>query len=123
MLHSKRSIKIVVILVIALVLASITYAFAAANTMPATVYAGDGTTTVSGYTISDLVFDHDNSNPSQIVGVSFSVAPAAPSMVKVQLQSGGSWIDCTAGATTACTFSVPVENVVMLRVLATSYNY
>ena len=125
MFRSKRTIKMVAILVMALVLASITYAFAAANTMPATVYAGDGETTVAGYTISNVTFVHDASNPSQLTGVSFAVAPAVPVTVKIQLEVGGSWLDCSEAATTTCTFAsnVPVEDVVKLRVLATSYSY
>ena len=121
MFRSKRTTKMVAVLVMALVLASVTYAFAAANTMPADIAAGDGEVAVTGYTVSNIAFTH-NADRSLLDAVSFDISPT-PATAQVQLESGGAWYDCTEGATTTCTFpsSVTVLSVTQVRVLATSY--
>jgi hypothetical protein len=80
-----------------------TYAFTAANTVP-TSHAGDGTGTVSGYTVSAVHYTLDATNPANLNSVGFTVdtAPVAGSTMKVQLAAAGPWYTCT-NVTTAVT--------------------
>lgn len=105
------------IVAIALGLAAIwalSSAFAAANTVPNST-AGDGTSTISGYTVSAVDYTLNATNPANIDSVAFtlSVAPAAGSTIKIRLVSSGSdWYSCT-NVTTAvtCTTTSPQATV------------
>jgi len=100
----KKSMKVFVLVVMVLALSGFTYAFAAANTMPTASYAGDGSVTISGYIISNVNYDLDNSTPVEIDNVEFTLnAPASTAMVS--LVTGGTWFPCVldgAGTTATC---------------------
>ncbi|MBM4410742.1 MAG: hypothetical protein FJ037_05385 [Chloroflexi bacterium] len=71
-------------------------AFTAANTVPATV-AGSGSQTVSGYTITNMVYNLNASNPQNIDSVSFSYAtgsPPDPTKARVSHNNGTTWFNC-----------------------------
>ncbi len=92
----KKSLKIFVLVVLVLALSGFTYAFAAANIMPADSYAGDGSTVISGYTVTDVKYNLNATNPSNIDSVTFNLdAPASSASVK--LVTTGLW-------STPCTF-------------------
>lgn len=91
----KKSHRLSGIILIALVLMVATYAFAAANTMPTTTSAGDGTTAITGYTITNVKYVLDSTDPSKINTVTFTIAPTSASVVKIQLVSTGTWYTCT----------------------------
>jgi hypothetical protein len=89
-----------------------TYAFTAANTVP-TTHAGDGSGTVSGYTVSAVHYTLNATNPGNIDSVSFTVdtAPVAGSTMRVQL--GANWYTCTNSTTTlTCNTASPQATVV-----------
>ena len=92
-------------LILVLILAAAVYAFAAANTVPESG-AGDGTGTISGYTISTIRYALNATTPTNIDSVSFTITPAggasAPTTVYVQLNGAGSWYSCTLGANWSC---------------------
>lgn len=102
----KRSIKILIIVVAALALASVATAFAAANTVPPTK-AGDGNAAISGYIISSVHYVLA-SPPTTITSLTFNVdsAPVAGSTITVKLVTGGSWYTCT-NVGTAVTCAIP----------------
>ena len=113
------------VLALILILAAAIYGFAAANIVPETG-AGDGSGTVSGYTITNVnwVINSD-SDPSDVDSVSFDVnataGAGAASEVYISLDGGTTWITtCTdAGATWTCTgLSDTVLSVTSLRVVA-----
>ena len=104
-----------------LVLAGATYAFAAANTVPNT-QAGDGSGTITGYDIIDVVYNLNTTNPSLLDSVDFNVQDPAVT-VKIQLITAGAWYDCTNTSTTiwnCVTTGVTVSGITQLRVVATS---
>ena len=78
----------------ALVFAMGGYAFTASNTVP-NATLGQGSNTISGYTVSSVSYALDSSNPTNVDSVSFSISPTTASTVKIQLASGGSWYSCT----------------------------
>jgi hypothetical protein len=96
----KKSHRLSGIILIALILTVATFAFAAANTLPATTSAGDGARAISGYDITNVKYNLDTTDPALINTVTFTITPAAATSVKIQLVSSGSWFDCTntAGA-------------------------
>ena len=82
------------------------YAFTASNTVPDS-NAGDGDSTVSGYTISDIEYGLNASTPTNIDTVSFTIAPATAGTTKAKMD--GNWYDCTntAGAVVCDTDAAP----------------
>jgi len=100
-------------LVLALLLALAVYAFAAANTVPATK-AGDGSGAISGYTISAVHYGLNATTPSNIDSVTFTLSstPVAGSTMKIQLTAAGSWYSCTnIAAAVTCTTTSPQATV------------
>lgn len=99
MFHNR--IKNLLLVVVLLILIGTFYAFAAANTVPASK-AGDGSGTISGYTVSDIHYNLNATNPALIDSVTFTLdsAPVAGSTIKIRLVNpGGTWYSCTNVAT------------------------
>jgi hypothetical protein len=87
-------------------LASGAYAFTASNTVPGS-QAGAGSGAISGYTATSVQYALDATTPTNVNSVSFTIAPATTSAVRVQLASGGAWYACTnaSGSVTCATTS------------------
>ena len=105
MFNRNRNIRYLVIFALVLILAGATYAFAAANTVPASK-AGDGNGGITGYTVSAIHYNLNASTPSNIDSVTFTLnlAPVAGSTIKIKLVAAGStWYSCTnAGTVVTC---------------------
>lgn len=84
------------------VLVAGTYAYTAANTVPASK-AGDGTGAVSGYTVSAIHYVLNGTSPQNVDSVTFTLnsAPVAGSTIKAMVD-GTNWYTCT-NVTTAVT--------------------
>ncbi len=117
-----RNFKIPFIVLVVVVISASAYAFAAANTVPATK-AGDGLGVVSGYTITSVAYTLNGTDPSTLDSVAFDLGAAA-TVVKVQLvATTGSWYACTlgTGTTWSCaTTGLTASSIDQLRVVATS---
>jgi hypothetical protein len=117
-----RNFKIAFALIAVLTISVAAYAFAAANTVPDTK-AGDGLGVVSGYTVTDVAYTLNGTDPSTLDSVSFDVGAAA-AQVEVQLvATTGSWYACTlgTGTTWSCaTTGLDVSTIDQLRVVAAS---
>ncbi len=113
------------LLVVAVFLMVLAYAFAATNTVPAS-RAGDGEGAVTGYTVSNVHYTLDTNNPSVILGVQFDLDAAAGSVYAALSSDGTTWTwsgACTnnVGNTWECTFPAPgidVKPTIWLRVVA-----
>jgi ABC-type glycerol-3-phosphate transport system substrate-binding protein len=85
-------------------------AYTAANTVPTTV-AGSGSGTVSGYTISSIIYNVNASNPNNVDSITFSYSPSTPDPTRARVSGDGgtTWFNCDSaivGASdtvTACT--------------------
>ena len=113
----------VVFLVAATILAG-SYAFTAANTVPASK-AGDGSGAVTGYTVTNVHYTLNGTDPSKIDAVSFTLntAVAAGGTLKITLDGGTNWFSCTVNTTTpSCTTTGAGQPTVLaaanLRVVA-----
>jgi hypothetical protein len=110
-------------LVVAVALGLGTYAFTATNTVPGS-YAGSGSGTISGYTVSNVQYQLNASTPSDIDSVTF-VLDASASVAKAKLVSGSTtYTDCSisGGTNVTCDFSpdVAVTAANQLAVIAHS---
>lgn len=124
-----RSFKVLVLVVAILVVAGSAYAFAAANTVPDSA-AGYKASTVSGYTVTNIVYDLDADDPTIVDAIKFDIAPStgslAAALVKVQTETGGSWTNCSLSGTgssraVTCTFgTLALDDVTALNVVASS---
>jgi len=81
------------------------YAFTASNTVPDSS-AGDGTSVVSGYTVTALAYGLNGATPTNIDSVAFTIAPIAAGTVKAKINSV--WYGCTVAALGAVTCDTTV---------------
>ena len=117
-----RNLKVMSIIVVVIVLAVSTYAFAAANTVPATK-AGDGSGAISGYTVSAVGYNLNATDPTLLDSVDFTLSDAA-TQVQIKLVAAGStWYTCTivTGNNWTCdTTGATVLSMDELQVIAAS---
>jgi len=98
-----------------LILAVVAFGYAAANVVPESG-AGDGTGTVSGYTITNIDYTLLTSDPTKVQLLTLDIAPTPPSLagaatdVRITVDAS-TWIICAgpSGTTWTCTFGVGTE--------------
>ena len=123
-----RNFKVLLIALAVFVIAGGAYAFAAANTVPASS-AGAGTSTVSGYTASDIAYDLDATDPTIVDAIVFTITPDVGTdkalAVFAQTEAAGAWTSCTLAdgtlpaVTATCTYgALLLEDVTALNVAA-----
>lgn len=120
-MFTRRMLTVVATVAVSLVFATAAFAFAAANTVPATT-SGDGSGAITGYTITGVSYVLNATNPGNIDSVTFTINPTAAATVKIQLVASGTWYGCTVGAggaVTCTTAGAPVLTATNLRVVAT----
>lgn len=106
-----RNAKVLLTVMAIVVIAGGAYAFAATNTLPADADVGSGTTTVSGYTITSIVYDHVDTAPTTVDAVTFTIAPTDAVFVQIQIDASGSWEDCTNTTGSVVCALAPAYNV------------
>jgi hypothetical protein len=101
--------RLLLVGVLAIATASGVFAYAATNTVPSTTL-GAGANTISGYTVSSVVYSLNATTPTNLDSVAFTIAPTTATTVKVQLAAAGTWYSCsnTAGSVT-CNTTAPVQ--------------
>ena len=119
-MFNSRVSKLFIIVVVALILATSAYAFAAANTVPGTV-AGEGAGAVSGYTVSAIAYTL-GATPSNIASVAFTLSGPATAVQASLTGSSGPFYTCTGGPTNwTCATTAPqatVTNATSLDIIA-----
>src|SRR6187551_1664382 len=117
------NLRLLIALAIIAILATAAYGFAATNTINDGGHAGDGSGTISGYTVTDVSYTLA-SNPAYLAAVQFDLgAEAGAGKVKVSLDNGGTWSDCTNTADTTWSCDITslnrtVKSANNLRVVA-----
>ena len=125
-----RNFKILLIVLVVIVAAGSVYAFAAANTVPDSA-AGYKANVIPGYTVTNIVYDLDTTNPTLVDAITFDVAPSSGTVIaaiaKLQTATGGAWTDCTLVAGVApsmevtCTYgALDLVDVTALNIVASS---
>jgi hypothetical protein len=81
-------------------------AYAASNTVP-TSKAGIGSGTISGYTISNVAYTLDGSDPTKIASVDFTLDSSASTVKAKLISSSTTYHNCSisGGVNVTCTFS------------------
>lgn len=106
--------RILAVSIIILVLAVAAFGYAAANVVPESG-AGDGTGTVSGYTITNIAYTLLASDPSKVQLLTLDVAATTgagvATDVRITVDAGATWITCTGPVvnTWTCTFTALSE--------------
>jgi hypothetical protein len=125
-----RNFKILLIVLVLIVAAGSVYAFAAANTVPDSA-AGYKANVIPGYTVTNIVYDLDTTNPTLVDAITFDIAPSSGTVIaaiaKLQTATGGAWTDCTLVAGVApsmevtCTYgALDLVDVTALNIVASS---
>ena len=126
-----RNIKVLLVAVVVLALAGGTFAFAATNTVNNAGKAGEGvSTTVSGYTIGNIVYNTNETDRAKLDTVTFTTDEVA-TKVYVKLDADGIWYTCanigtdlTVGKAWSCDTTVTtqllVKNINVVDVVASS---
>lgn len=125
-----RNFKVLLIALVVIVVAGSAYAFAASNTI-ADSAAGYAAKVVPGYTVTNIVYDLDATDPTLVDAITFDIAPSSgtvvAAIVKLQTVTSGAWTDCSLVAGTApsmavtCTYgSLQLANVTALNIVASS---
>jgi hypothetical protein len=89
-----RSFKILLVALVVVAVAATVYALAAANTVPGT-RAGSGSGTISGYTISNVTYTLNGTDPTTLDSVSFDLSASATTVRVKLVASGSAWYSCT----------------------------
>ncbi len=106
-------------IILVLILAAAVYGFAAANTVPATTYAGYGSGTISGYTITNVSYRLDSASPTNIDQVSFTISPTSATSVYVALVTNGTWYSCAnSSGSVTCAVTVAASAADSLQISA-----
>jgi hypothetical protein len=111
---------------VTLILSVSAYGFAAANTVEKSA-AGDGATTISGYSVENITYTLNGSNPDTVDTIAFDVVPATgldvPATVKFRIGTG-TWYAATHGSGNSWSYDyslapVDVADFTNLQVVAT----
>jgi len=100
MVNRKRKRRIAIVALLAFVLGTTAFAYAASITFNGASNAGaagQGSGTISGYNVTSIHYTLDANDPSNITGVTFSLAPNTATTVKAKLNGTGAWVACTGG--------------------------
>ena len=117
--------KTLAVSILILILAVAAFGYAAANVVSPSG-AGDGTGVVSGYTILNISYELNGTNPAVIDSVTFTVNPTgvAPPAYNVRISLDNvTWsplCDRSSAPVFTCTFIMNVVDIENLRVVATS---
>lgn len=113
MRRRRRIGRVLIVAVLASLLATGAFGLTAANTVPDS-RAGDGAGTVSGYTVSNVDYTLDATDPANIDQVAFDLdADPSGSDIQVKLVSTGSdWYTCSnTGVSVTCDTTSPQATV------------
>lgn len=95
-----RNFKVLLIALVVIALAGSAYAFAASNTIEASA-VGSGVSTVSGYDVTNIVYNFAAGDPTEVTSIEFDLDQAAAT-VQIQLDAtpttgdtAWDWAPCT----------------------------
>ncbi len=93
------------------------YAFTASNTVP-NASLGQGSNTISGYTVSSVAYNLNAGTPTNLDSVTFTIAPTTATSVKIQLAAAGTWYTCTnTTGSVSCATTAPQATAALATAL------
>jgi hypothetical protein len=123
MVNRKRKRRIALVALLAFVLGTTAFAYAATITFNggSAGNAGQGTGQISGYVVSNVHYTLDDVDPSSITSVTFSLTPDNATTVKAKIQGAPDWALCSeTGTTWSCGVTGDAEGATNLEVAAAS---
>ena len=120
--YERRRRRMILVLVAGGALSLATYAFTASNVVPGSK-AGDGAGAITGYTVSNVEYALDGTDPANIESVAFTLDAVAGTVKAKLVSASGTYTDCsnTGGNDWSC--NVEPDPTVLsadeLRVIAT----
>lgn len=97
------------LLAAAATLATISTGLTASNVVPGS-RAGDGTSTVSGYTVAGVGYTLNAATPTNVDAVTFTISPTSATSVRAKL--AGAWYSCTnSSGSVSCPTTSPQATV------------
>jgi hypothetical protein len=126
-----RNFKVMLVVLVVIIVAASAYAFAAGNTVPDTA-AGYTANVISGYTVTNIVYDLNAADPTTVDKITFGIDPTTlddpeAAVVYLQTELGGAWTTCVVTTdddvtTVVCDpeTSPLVEDVTALNIVASS---
>ena len=125
-----RNFKVLLVVLVVVIVSASAYAFAAQNTV-ADSAAGYKANVIPGYTVTNIAYDLDATDPTLVDKITFSISPSSgtvvAAIVKLQTVDAGSWTDCVLVAGTApamnvtCTYgALELIDVTALNIVASS---
>ncbi|MDP2964717.1 MAG: hypothetical protein Q8N39_01615 [Pelolinea sp.] len=119
-----RNLRWVAVLIAILIMATAAYDFADVNIVQIRK-AGDGSGAISGYTVSNIHYVLNGTNPFTIDSVTFTLdtAPVSGGTIKIKpVNAGSTWYSCTnTGVNVTCnngsTLNAPVNTANSLEVV------
>lgn len=122
MISRKRKRRFVLVALLAFVLGTTAFAYAASLTFNGGTNAGaagTGSGTISGYDVTNISYTLDTNDPVNITGVEFALNPDTATTVQAKITGMTSWAACTDGGTTwSCPVSGDALAAVALQVAA-----
>lgn len=122
MVNRKRKRRIALVALLAFVLGTTAFAYAASITFNGASNAGaagQGSGDISGYNVTNIHYTLDGSDPAQITGVTFSLTPDTASTVEAKITGMTNWVACTGGASPwSCAVTGNAQAAVNLQVAA-----
>lgn len=119
----RRRRRTILLLLAAAALSLFTFAFTAANVVPGTK-AGDGAGAITGYTVSNVQYQLDTTNPANIESVSFTLDAVATSVKAKLVAASTTYTTCTNTGGNNWSCDIEPDPTVLsadeLRVIATS---
>ena len=118
-----RNFKVLMIAMIAIIVAGSAFAFAAQNTVPDSA-AGYKSTVVPGYTVTNIAYDLNATDPTLVDKITFLISPSSgtvvAALVKLQTATAGAWTDCAlvAGTAPSMTVTCTVTDLALIDVTA-----
>jgi hypothetical protein len=121
MVNRKRKRRIALVALLAFVLGSTAFAYAASITFNGANNAGaagQGSGAISGYDVQNIHYQLDDSIPSNLTGVTFELSPATATTVKARINGMPGWSTCTGGPTWTCALTGTALSATSLQVAA-----
>jgi hypothetical protein len=120
MRHTRRRLgrrALIVACSLVVVLSVSGYAFTASNTVP-NASLGQGSNTISGYTVSSVAYNLNAGTPTNLDSVTFTIAPTTATSVKIQLAAAGTWYTCTnTTGSVSCATTAPQATAALATAL------
>ena len=119
----RRRRRTILVLLAAAALSLFTFAFTAANIVPGSK-AGDGAGAITGYTVTNVQYTLDATNPGNIESVAFTLDAVAGTVKAKLIAASGTYTDCTNTGGNNWSCNIEPDPTVLsadeLRVIATS---